>query len=113
MEGFLYVRKDGVAEINYYNNELGIERYTHEVDSNTICQYTGLTDKNGNKIWENDVVEGLFLYGAKVSAIVAFENGAFGLTWSRGNVEEFSPFTSICNVSFEVIGNIFSGYTKH
>jgi uncharacterized phage protein (TIGR01671 family) len=113
VEGFLYVRKDGVAEINYYNNDLGIERYTHEVEPDTICQYTGLTDKNGNKIWENDVVEGLFLYGAKVSAIVDFENGAFGLKWSRGNVEEFSPFTSICNVSFEVIGNIFSGYTKH
>ena len=26
------------------------------IDENTICQYTGLTDKNGNKIWENDVV---------------------------------------------------------
>lgn len=28
----------------------------HSIDESTICQYTGLTDRNGNKIWENDVV---------------------------------------------------------
>lgn len=27
-----------------------------KVDPDTICQFTGLTDKNGRRIWENDII---------------------------------------------------------
>lgn len=33
------------------------------VDASTICQCTGLTDKNGKLIWENDIVADNVIYG--------------------------------------------------
>lgn len=30
--------------------------YTDRIDIETLCQFTGLYDRHGNKIWENDIL---------------------------------------------------------
>ena len=121
VQGFLVEKSDPVYEnIKYYfilrqernqpGNMLSSFATWHEVEPSTVGQYTGLTDKNGKRIFEGDILNtklesGNFAGFEWPYMKVGFIDGAFCLIDKIGRVfavmGAFAP-----NISFEVIGNI-------
>lgn len=91
--------------IHWYNNGC---RVSDEVDPSTVCQYTGLTDKNGKKIFDGDVVRRETDYYGKHKVYdepVVWEDDI-----EKGFLGE--PYTSgycIHGGNWEVIGSIHDG----
>lgn len=77
VEGYLIKSFTGICYIvKLYDHILNIlEKY--EVDENTLCQFTDLTDKNGNKIWENDII----CINDAEECVVRWRFGAFELLY--------------------------------
>lgn len=89
---------------NYYCPDTCESRHgnqIHEVNSKTICQCTGLRDKNGKLIWENDIVK---INNDKGNTLITFRD--FEIICTIPN-EKYYKHRLEYDTEYEVIGNIF------
>lgn len=81
-----------------------IEKIQVEVVPSTICQCTGLKDKNGKLIWENDIVK--TQYG---KAVVVWDKSEWRIKWIDDLIwrRDLHYWANDNSWRIEVIGNIF------
>ena len=105
---FIHAQGNSVNESQKIGEEGYLRFVAFEVDPETLCQYTGQTDKNRQRIWENDTVTVIDDNGNSGTVDTGVWEVEFleGNWYVSGNVQ--SSLYDINNVfQIEVKGNIF------
>ena len=91
----------------YISNKAG-SPFAYEVRPETLCQFTGLTDKNGKRIWENDILMAhLDESYPEDTTYETVEWGVAGWVTHEANSIDKQYLDEFDLEHFEVVGNIF------
>lgn len=106
--GYLYIRNDGQYEISFYDKYFDSERFTYDVIPETVGQYIGLTDKNGKKIFEGDILRRA--YHPYEDVAIEWFDGSF--RFREVNKPKDYGYSYVCCVQnavsrLKIIGNIY------
>lgn len=92
--------------ISYSNYQFGdfSEAVMHEVDPETVGQYTGFVDKNSKKIFEGDIVS---IYNSKTFLFAVEWNNQYVLKCTTNGVSDNILNVIESSEDVEVVGNIY------
>ena len=106
--GYFYEENGNTYIIENRQKESMLNRnITYEVDTSTVCQFTGMKDSEGNEIWEGDLVNERYDIASidnLYEVVYIEEEGNFAFK-DIDNADNYQPFVNL--VDTFVVGNKF------